>query len=151
MDEPTSSLDPEGRTEVLQFVKNLKSDGTTVFLSSHILSDIERVCQEVSIIDKGNLILSENLNQLKSKYILPIFDIESTADFNEVLSDISALDSVSQTSLNDNVLSVFCKNTENVSSQILKIIADKNFPVYAFNQRKSNLDDIFMRLVNENV
>jgi ABC-2 type transport system ATP-binding protein len=75
LDEPMSSLDPVGRVSVMNIIKGLKGK-TTVFMSSHILTDIERVCDEVAIIDKGKLIIHDRLSVLKEKYISPAIYVE---------------------------------------------------------------------------
>lgn len=150
LDEPTSSLDPQGRADILNFIKDLKTTGTTVFLSTHILNDIERVADEVSIIEKGKIIVSDNLNALKNKYLMPIIDIESTETFEPIKSKISELAGVKEVSINEGLMSVYIEHGD-LSNDILRIIADTKFRIQSFNQRKSNLDDIFMRLINENI
>jgi ABC-2 type transport system ATP-binding protein len=150
LDEPTSALDPEGRMEVLEFIRSLKKEGMTVFLSTHILNDIERICDEVSILDKGEILISDNLENLKNKYIQPIFDIEfeySPVDFKEKLRGISW---INNTKAKDNRLSVYVNDLESAKVNLLKLIVNDFNPVVSFNIRKSNLEDIFIRLVNAN-
>jgi ABC-2 type transport system ATP-binding protein len=62
LDEPTSGLDPEGRRLVLDIIREEKAKGRTVFLSSHILSDVERTCDEVFMIRQGEIVFSEHLS-----------------------------------------------------------------------------------------
>ncbi|HWC97737.1 MAG TPA: ABC transporter ATP-binding protein [Candidatus Sulfopaludibacter sp.] len=64
LDEPTSGLDPAGRREVLQLLIALKEEGKTVFLSSHILPEVEQICDRVVIIDHGKLIRTGRLNDM---------------------------------------------------------------------------------------
>lgn len=67
LDEPTSGLDPEGRRLVLDIIREEKSRGRTIFLSSHILSDVERTCDEVFMIRKGEVVYSEQLSAFAGK------------------------------------------------------------------------------------
>lgn len=67
LDEPTSALDPMGRKDVLDMVASL-SGRTTVFFSTHILSDVERVCDTVAILDKGRLVAHAPIDELKARY-----------------------------------------------------------------------------------
>ena len=67
LDEPTSALDPAGRHEVLELIDGLRGK-VTVFLSSHILSDIERVCETIGVIHKGDLLFVSNRDVLLEKY-----------------------------------------------------------------------------------
>ncbi len=64
LDEPTSGLDPAGRKEVLELLSALKSEGKTVFLSSHILPEVEQICDRVVIIDRGRLVRAARLGEL---------------------------------------------------------------------------------------
>ncbi|HEV3198534.1 MAG TPA: ABC transporter ATP-binding protein [Bryobacteraceae bacterium] len=64
LDEPTSGLDPAGRKEVLDLLTNLKSAGKTVFLSSHILPEVEQICDRVVIVDRGKLLRSGPLQEM---------------------------------------------------------------------------------------
>jgi len=64
LDEPTSGLDPAGRKDVRDMILALKAEGKTVFLSSHILSEVEQICDRVIIVDKGRLVRAGTLNEL---------------------------------------------------------------------------------------
>jgi ABC-2 type transport system ATP-binding protein len=64
MDEPMSGLDPVGRREIRELIAGLRDKGTTVFMSTHILSDIEALCDEVAILRNGKLAASGNLQEL---------------------------------------------------------------------------------------
>jgi ABC-2 type transport system ATP-binding protein len=73
LDEPTSGLDPLLQIEFYKLITELKSEGSTVFFSSHVLSEVQRVCDRVGIIRKGNLIAIETIRSLTSKNI---YDVE---------------------------------------------------------------------------
>ena len=79
MDEPTSALDPLGRREVLNLILRLR-ENTTIFMSSHNLADIERVCDMVGIVDKGQLITVSTVEALQKKYARSIFEMEFMED-----------------------------------------------------------------------
>ena len=95
MDEPTSALDPIGRREILDLILQLKKT-TTIFMSTHILSDVERVCDMVGIINKGNLITVSEVDELQQKYARSVFEMEFIEDasrFVESLKTVSWLSS----------------------------------------------------------
>ena len=75
LDEPSSALDPEGRSEVLRLIKDLKGMGKTILFSTHILDDVERVCDTVGMIDAGQMMFEKPLRQLQKENTQPIFDI----------------------------------------------------------------------------
>jgi len=64
LDEPTSGLDPAGRKEVKDLIHTMKGEGKTIFLSSHILSEVEQICDRAIIIDKGRLVRMGSLHEL---------------------------------------------------------------------------------------
>ena len=76
LDEPTSGLDPAGRKEVRDLIVSLKATGKTVFLSSHILSEVEQICDRVIIIDRGRLVRAGTLDELLG----PSDSVEVVAD-----------------------------------------------------------------------
>jgi ABC-2 type transport system ATP-binding protein len=64
LDEPTSGLDPAGRKEVRDLISSLKAQGKTIFLSSHILSEVEQICDRAIIVDRGRLVRSGTMDEL---------------------------------------------------------------------------------------
>jgi ABC-2 type transport system ATP-binding protein len=65
LDEPTNGLDPQGIHEVRDLLLRLNADGTTVFLSSHLLSEVEQLCTTVGVMDRGRLVAQERLDDLR--------------------------------------------------------------------------------------
>jgi ABC-2 type transport system ATP-binding protein len=64
LDEPTSALDPVGRLDVRNIIRDLKNAGTTVFLNSHLLTEVEQVCDRVAMVERGRVIVSGTLQEL---------------------------------------------------------------------------------------
>lgn len=151
LDEPTSALDPTGRMEVMDLMEVLKNQGMTIFLSTHILSDIERICEQVSILNKGKIILSDDLQSLKNNYLQPIYDIEFEKICGSNIEELRQLNWIENIKSNKNKLSVYVKNVEKAKHSLLNEISKFKNPVISYNLRKSTLEDIFIRKVNENV
>lgn len=74
LDEPCSALDPAGRVEVLDMVANIGHESTVIF-SSHILADVQRVCDSIGVLNEGKLLYQGNLNEFLDKNIKPIWNI----------------------------------------------------------------------------
>lgn len=148
LDEPTSSLDVGGRREVLDLILDLKKKGKTVFISTHILSDVERVCDIVALIHKGRIIRNDSLEGIKKDYIKPIYDVEFEEDVRrEDLKQISYVDNIS---IEGRKVSLHIKDMTQAKQNILKDISNLGIPVLSLTLRNSNLEDIFLRLVNRN-
>jgi ABC-type multidrug transport system ATPase subunit len=64
LDEPTNGLDPQGIQEIRQLLLDLNRHGTTIFLSSHLLAEVEQMCTRVGVLDRGRLVLQERLDVL---------------------------------------------------------------------------------------
>ncbi len=75
LDEPVSSLDPEGRRDLLALIAELRASATVLF-STHVLADVERICDRVGIIDRGRLVTEGPLDELLARYALPLYRIE---------------------------------------------------------------------------
>lgn len=66
LDEPTNGLDPQGIREVRELLRQLHHDGTTIFLSSHLLAEVDQLCTKVGLLDRGRLVLQEDLAALRA-------------------------------------------------------------------------------------
>jgi ABC-2 type transport system ATP-binding protein len=148
LDEPASALDPIGRKEVLEFIAGIKNE-CTVFMSTHILSDVERVCDTVAIINKGKLIIQEETALLKKRYsdklLKIVFSSEKhTADFESMLPH--PLKSI-LTETNANSLIFHPENPEQDKQFLLKLIAEKEFSIESFETKTADLEDVFVKLI----
>jgi ABC-2 type transport system ATP-binding protein len=149
LDEPASALDPEGRLEMLALIEELKSQEKTIFLSTHILNDAERVCDEVCIIDEGRILLDEKLSDLYDKYIQPVFDIEFDKEITvetEILNNLNWTESVKTCG---KIISLSVNNIKTARAEILKVLSGLENFVTSFQIRKSSLEDIFINITNQ--
>jgi ABC-2 type transport system ATP-binding protein len=155
LDEPMSSLDPLGRVSVMNIIKGLKGK-TTVFMSSHILTDIERVCDEVAIIDRGKLIIHDKLSILKDKYISPSILIackESLADFKELLIKedfVFAVEKWESAGTKDTALKVTFKDFSRGEVVLPRLIVDSGLTLVKYETLTPTLEDVFLRLIDNN-
>ncbi len=88
LDEPTSALDPMGRKDLLEMIASLRGR-TTVFFSTHILGDVERVCDSVAILDKGRVVVQAPIGELTTMYGARKVVVEVTADADELASELA--------------------------------------------------------------
>ena len=78
LDEPVSSLDPQGRHDMLETIRGLGGEATVLF-STHILTDVERVCDRVAIIDHGKIVTASPMDDLLARYATPTYVVETVA------------------------------------------------------------------------
>ncbi|MFZ5354348.1 MAG: ATP-binding cassette domain-containing protein [Bacillota bacterium] len=150
LDEPTSSLDPQGRMEILELIREMKQQGMTIFFSTHILNDIERICDQVSILEKGKILVSGDLSALKEKYIMPIYDIELEKPCPALTLRLESMPWIDRVCEDKNRLTVYVKDIGASKKELLKNMAEVDCAVLSYNLRKSDLEDIFIRLVSSN-
>lgn len=148
LDEPTSALDPIGRKEVLEFINNLRKS-CTVFMSSHILSDIERVCDTVAIINKGKLIVQEDTHELRKRFSDKIIEIcftekNSAQVFIDKFKSVNLGEIIIQ---DDRKISIHPQNIGNDKIELLKLIAANNLEIDKFEIKTANLEDVFVKLI----
>ena len=75
LDEPVSSLDPEGRRDLLALIADLRERATIIF-STHVLADVERICDRVGILDHGRLVTEGPLDDLLARYAQPLYRLD---------------------------------------------------------------------------
>jgi ABC-2 type transport system ATP-binding protein len=148
LDEPASALDPEGRMEMLELIENLQSQNITIFLSTHILNDAERVCDKICIIDGGTIILNEKLSVLNEKYIQPVFDIEFENAIKDEIEIFNKLKWVDNIRTSGKTVSITVNNIKGAKEEILKIISCLNNFALSFQIRRSSLEEIFLKITN---
>ncbi len=148
LDEPSSALDPEGRLEMLGLIDNLKDNKITIFLSTHILSDAERVCDTICIIDEGKILLTEKLSKLYEKYIQPVFDIEFEGVPKAEAGILRKLDWVEDIVENGKKISLQVGDIKHAGKEILAELSKLDMNIISYQIRKRTLEDIFIGMVN---
>ena len=148
LDEPSSALDPEGRLEMLDLIDDLKDNKITIFLSTHILSDAERVCDTICIIDEGKILLTEKLSRLYEKYIQPVFDIEFEGIPKAEAVILRKLDWVEDIVENGKKISLQVEDIKHAQKEILAELSKLDMNIVSYQIRKRTLEDIFIGMVN---
>jgi ABC-2 type transport system ATP-binding protein len=151
LDEPTSALDPIGRREVLTLIKQLREQAT-IFMSTHILSDVERVCDAVAIINKGKLITVSSVEALRAKYARSTFEIETLEDstgFAETLKNVPYLSEPKVvTDHGSQVLQVRALDIAQARSRLPRLVAESGLTLSRYEFSLPNLEDIFVEVIN---
>jgi ABC-2 type transport system ATP-binding protein len=145
LDEPSSALDPEGRADVLRLIAEMKKMGKTILFSTHILNDVERVCDTVGIISSGSMIFEKPLSELQRDNIRPIFDITLTASGpTDVISRLRGLDAVSDVILTENTLTVTVDDEAKASKNLMRFFSDHDISMRSLALRQSSLEELFL-------
>ena len=149
LDEPTSSLDPAGRHELLNMIASLKGE-VTVFFSSHILSDIERVCDTIAVIHEGHLILVSEKEQLLEKYAVNAalleLDSKSLPISQVFLDDLENRDWVSRVTVAENTIRILASDVPQAKNELLPIIVKHRIAINRYEWIRPSLEEIFLQI-----
>ncbi len=151
MDEPTSALDPIGRREVLQLVLRLKQNAT-IFMSTHILSDVERVCDMVGIINKGNLIAVSSVSDLQKQYARSTFEMEFQEDGNRFAEALKQIPWLSRTEFiadhGHPMVRVTAIDIARAKKELPLLIGGSGLTLTRYELVMPDLEEIFVNVIN---
>jgi ABC-2 type transport system ATP-binding protein len=150
LDEPVSALDPSGRKEVLELIAGLHGK-CTVFMSTHILDDVERVCDSVGIINRGRLIVEAPQAELLESYSIPAFELECDQDcdesFSRWLETLPPLAWVHSVNRQNDTARVIVNDLEVARRSLLPMAVQAGLSLRRYEMVRPSLEDIFLRLV----
>jgi len=150
LDEPTTGIDPAGITQVLDLISNIaKENNMTIIMSSHQLSQVERICSHIGIMSKGKLVADGSIEQLGKKagggkVSIEIQLAEITQDIIDGIKSIRGVYNIDRT---ENTLNVIC--AEDLRRQISRAISDKNGLILQMKLQSYALEDIYMKIFKE--
>jgi ABC-2 type transport system ATP-binding protein len=148
LDEPTAGLDPIGRQEMLDLVKRLGEFGISVVLATHLLDDVQSVCDHVVMIDAGKLVLSGPTTQLLERAGTVRVDV---GGLNDGLVGALAQRGLAASVLEDATLEVAGDglSTDALLDTVRDTVADLQLPLHALSTRHASLDEVFLRTAGE--
>ena len=150
LDEPVSGLDPSGRKDLLQLIEHLRGQ-CTVFMSTHILADVERVCDTVGIINRGRLVAEAPKHELLERYAVPAFEVEVENDLAESLTawaeTLRAHRWVASVSLDRATARVVVHDLETARRELLASAVESGLVLTRYEIVRPSLEDVFLRLV----
>jgi len=152
LDEPTSALDPVGRKELLDLIGRLR-DQSTIFMSTHILADVERVCDTVGIVDKGRLLVADKRERLIARYAIPAFDLEFEAGQQAAGAQwagmLRQLPWVSHVVARDSSVRVIVEDVALAKKKLLPLAWQAGLTPVRYEMVKPSLEDVFLRLLGK--
>jgi ABC-2 type transport system ATP-binding protein len=141
LDEPTSGLDPSGRKEVRDLILSLKAAGKTIFLSSHLLSEVEQICDQAVIIDRGRVVRAGTMNTL----LVAGDQVEIIA--NTLPEDLEAVLREWDATIERNASDVRIVTAGGRKREVVERLWLAGCDVQRLNPVKSSLEDLYMKLV----
>ena len=148
LDEPASGLDPRARIEVRELLKELKRMGKTIMVSSHILSELEEICDHVGIIEQGHLVFSGTLEEIRHRVgVADKVKVRVTANPGKAADLLSSLPQVQQVQVNgeDGVLVTLAQGQSN-DGWLARALVQSGLDVVSIEPQQVRLDEAFLEL-----
>lgn len=142
-DEPTSALDPVGRREILDLLRAVR-ERTTVLFSTHVLSDVERICTDVAVLDRGVVGISGKLSEVKARYRSEEYRLELEGERDTALVCVAFPE---MKRLGGNQLS-FCEGVHTVHD-VMRLAAERRIALLRLERVEPTLESLFMEVTGK--
>lgn len=142
-DEPTSALDPVGRKEILDILLAAREQ-TTILFSTHILSDVERICTDVAFLDEGVIRMQGKLSHIKAKYRKEEYLLETTQ-----ASDLERLQQAFGLARQIGTHQLLFRQIDCSVFDVMRFAADHQIPILKLERVEPSLEALFMEVTNE--
>ncbi len=147
LDEPTSALDPIGRKDVRDIILELQKEGTTIFLNSHLLSEVEAVCDHITIINKGVSVKSGSMKDLLMEKVT--LHVRCSLLSGEVLGALrQSFDKNALPQQEDGSMMMTLGNSEQIP-EIAALLTSHNIRLYELTPHRETLESVFLKVVGE--
>lgn len=152
LDEPASGLDPRARYEFKEIIRQLRKEGRTILISSHILSDLSEMCTDICVIDEGRCLMDGSVDEIEYHMITASPLVIRTAGRQEdAIRLIRQNEMVETLSYNENEIQAVFKGGREDEVMLLHELMAADIPVYSFVRDRSSLETLFMQITDREV
>ncbi|MCP8309272.1 MAG: ABC transporter ATP-binding protein [archaeon] len=148
LDEPSLGLDPVGMVEVREIIRKIASEGRPVFLSSHLLNEVQQVCSHATVINRGMKIIEGSIPNLLEKLSKPnevIVELERVSP--DVMKAIRSLSFVEKVNWVGNKAEIFCSKPSDFRADLSRAISDSGGLIIGMRVEERSLEELFLELV----
>jgi len=149
MDEPSAGLDPRTRLEFRETIKELKEQGKTILISSHLLGDLAELCTNIGVIDRGKMVLNGSMDEIVSRvYTSRPLIITVQGGMETALRLLKAHDLVRTISIKDQEIMVGYNGNAQAECELLANLVEAGVFIRGFIREPGNLETVFMQITN---
>jgi ABC-2 type transport system ATP-binding protein len=146
LDEPVSALDPIGRREVLDMMRDMKSE-TTILFSTHVLPDAEEISDDLLIMNEGRIVIAGSKSSIMEQYRQPIIRLRGEVSLDEWLPKLIALEGIEHVVCSGEHAQLEASDMTKGRMALIKLIAELGIPIRKLEIAELSLEDIFMKAV----
>jgi len=147
MDEPTVGIDPQSRKHIIESVKKMRDEGSTIIYTSHYMEEVEELCTDIAIMDYGRIIARGSKEELKAFVEVEEKTVIALDGINYTLVErIKGIDSVTDCIAEGNVITVISKKGTNSLNKIIQCIIDSGYKIVSLKSEKPDLETVFLTL-----
>lgn len=152
LDEPSSALDPEGRKDVVDIIGALKNQGKTIFLSTHILGDVEKVCDRIGILHGGKIVVEGNLDMILTASTEPVYEVDwESGPTAEMINGIKQAGFIKAVALEGETLVITVGDPSRDGEKLLSLLAPLSTGIRRIQMRRATLEAIYLKVVKQDV
>jgi ABC-2 type transport system ATP-binding protein len=152
LDEPISGLDPNGVKQIRDLIARENKRGKTIFISSHLLSEVEKLCRKVGIINRGKLLAEEEMENLKRRLRNVVeLEVELSKVRKEITDTLRGFHFVKKIQQDQNVLTITVNSDQDYREPISEAVSRKGGIVLGIRAKEMSLEDAFMTITQKNV
>jgi ABC-2 type transport system ATP-binding protein len=148
LDEPTANLDPLGRQEIIDKINSLRED-ISIFVSSHVLSEVEQICDYVTIISNGKLLFSDLIEEIKKKFKRNLYILDTNKN-KRLVPELRKKDYVKEVWIDDKDQQIYILPSDvgRLERNITKLVGELNAIQKKFTQPDLSLQEMFLKIIS---
>ncbi|HOQ68077.1 MAG TPA: ABC transporter ATP-binding protein [Candidatus Atribacteria bacterium] len=152
LDEPVANLDPNSIKQVRDLIEAESHQGKTVFISSHLLSEVERLCKKVAIINKGKLLAEDTMDNIRRRLTDTIeMEIELDKEAESLVSALEKLDFLRGFSIEGNKLKVGLKTDRDYRPELSRFLYQNGYLPLSMKAKEMSLEEAFITITQHNI
>ena len=150
LDEPVLGLDPKGMKDIRELIKQFQSEDMTVFLSSHLLHEVTETCNRVIFLDKGKVIASDSIENIKNKTEQKIINVKLlNPPSREETDEIESIELIDSIEITDGIVRIHFDGKSSTSSQILSKLVSYGFEIVSYSPESASLEDFYVSIMSD--
>lgn len=152
LDEPTVAVDPQSRNNILEWIKKLNKEGSTIIYTSHYMDEVDFLCNDIVIIDKGKVIAKGTSEELKNSIEMNEKISFTSSNLNEEVKEkVKSLEHILSFEERDGSVKLTFSHGDGYLMKLIKLLDENNIKYSSLNVEKPSLNDVFLELTGKDL